>query len=61
MGLERIFGDFDARPLTYLTHFKWTFDVDISKIGINSEHFFRNILKTININHSFDNTIARDS
>jgi len=30
MGLERIFGDFDARPLTYLMHFKLTFDVDIS-------------------------------
>ena len=30
MGLERIFGDFDARPPTYLIHFKWTFDVDIS-------------------------------
>jgi len=30
MGLERIFGDFDARPSTYLIHFKWTFDVDIS-------------------------------
>jgi len=27
VGLERIFGDFDAWPATYLTHFKWTFDV----------------------------------
>jgi len=34
MELERIFGDFDARPPiyppTYLIHFKWKFDVDIS-------------------------------
>jgi len=29
MGLERIFGDFDAWPPTYLIHFKWKFDVDI--------------------------------
>ena len=29
MGLKRIFGDFDARPPTYLINFKWTFDVDI--------------------------------
>jgi len=31
MGLERIFGDFDARRgnlPTYLIHFKWTFHVD---------------------------------
>jgi len=30
MELERIFGNFDARPPTYLIHFKWTFHVDIS-------------------------------
>ena len=30
MGLERIIGDFDARPPTYLIHFKRAFDVDIS-------------------------------
>jgi len=28
MGLERIFGDLDARPPTYLIHFKSTFHVD---------------------------------
>jgi len=30
LELERIFGDFDARPPTHLIHFKWTFHVDIS-------------------------------
>jgi len=30
MGLESIFGNFDARPPIYLIHFKWTFDVDMS-------------------------------
>jgi len=34
MGLERIFGDFDARPPTYLIYFKWTFDVHISTVEI---------------------------
>jgi len=30
MELESIFRDFDARPPTYLIHFKWTFDLDWS-------------------------------
>jgi len=36
MGLERIFGDFDARRgnlPTYLLHFKWTFIHVVKEIG----------------------------
>jgi len=50
VGLERIFGDFDARRgnlPTNLIHFKWTFHVDITttyfkkeKKGISSPRLF---------------------
>jgi len=49
MGLERIFGDFDARPPTYLIHFKWTFHVNISSPLKELSKIFYDLFANLNL------------